>query len=59
VLLVKKLLGLPIESNESEIKTFIDLKNHFGVDWPFMMQVKDTRKELVKVNGRQNSCISS
>ena len=59
VLLAKHLLGVPIEDDENEVKSFNDVMNSMGDDWPFMMKVKDTRKALVTVKGKKVDCISS
>jgi len=58
-LLAKYLMGIPIEEGEDEVKTFIDVQNHLGENWPFMVPVKDTRDPKVTVKGKRVECISS
>ena len=59
VFLGKYLLNLPIEENEEEVKSFIDIKNYFGEKWPFMVPVKNTRNPEVTVRDKKVKCISS
>jgi 7-keto-8-aminopelargonate synthetase-like enzyme len=58
-LMAKSLLKLPIEENEEEIKSYLDIKNLYGEDWPFMIPVTRTRDPQVTVRGKKVECISS
>jgi 7-keto-8-aminopelargonate synthetase-like enzyme len=58
-LLAKNLLNLPIEENEDEVKSYLDIKNLYGENWPFMVPVRRTRDPQVTVQGKKVECISS
>lgn len=58
-LMGKYICGLPLKDGENEIDSFNDIKEHFGVKWPFMVNVKDTRKDNITVSGKECKCISS
>jgi len=58
-LIAKYLVGLPVKQGESELETFIEIKDHLGDKWPFMNEVKDTKNELITVKGKPCKCISS
>lgn len=58
-LMAKSLLNLPIEENEEEVKSYLDIKNLYGDDWPFMIPVTRTRDQQVTVRGKKVECISS
>jgi 7-keto-8-aminopelargonate synthetase-like enzyme len=58
-LMAKTLLNLPIEENEDEVKSYLDIKNLYGENWPFMVPVTRTRDAKVTVRGKKVECISS
>jgi 7-keto-8-aminopelargonate synthetase-like enzyme len=58
-LMAKSLLNLPIDENEDEVKSYLDIKNSYGEDWPFMVPVKRTRDPQVNVKGKKVECVSS
>ena len=58
-LIAKYIVGLPIKKDETEVDTFNEIKDHLGVQWPFMIKIKDTRNPLITVNNKQAKCISS
>lgn len=39
LLLEKEALNLPILPNETEQKSYLDIKKYFKQDWPFMLSV--------------------
>jgi len=55
----KYLLGIPVLDDETEVKSFTDVKNSQEPNWPFMVPVKDTKKARVTVKGKSVHCISS
>ena len=59
LLLTKKLLEIPIGKEESEVKSFMDLIDYFGMKYPFMNMIKDTKEERIWVQGTHMRCISS
>jgi 8-amino-7-oxononanoate synthase len=59
VYLAKYLLGIPIEDGETEVKSFNDVQNSMGSNWPFMVPVKDTKDAKVTVKGKRVECVSS
>ena len=59
LLLTKTLLNIHIEDQESEVKSFNDVRDHFGDMWAFMVPVKDTRESSLTVRGKKVLCISS
>ena len=59
LLLTKALLELEIKPGEDESTSFGDLIDYFGVRYPFMNMIKDTRDEKIWVEGKRMKCISS
>lgn len=59
VLITKRVLGLPIDENENEIKSFNDIKAYFGDKFPFMKEIRDTNNDIITVEGNPCRCISS
>jgi 7-keto-8-aminopelargonate synthetase-like enzyme len=59
VFLGKYFLKLPMVPNEDEVKSYLDISNHYGDKWPYMHPVKNTRQEKVQVRGKDARCISS
>jgi len=53
------MLKLPIKKEEDEVTSFLDIRDHMGEKWPFMIQVKNTRAPQVEVRGKNVKCISS
>jgi 7-keto-8-aminopelargonate synthetase-like enzyme len=58
-LMSKYICKIPIEDDESELKSFTDIKDHLKTDYPFMKIVKNTGKPKVSIEGRDVKCISS
>jgi 7-keto-8-aminopelargonate synthetase-like enzyme len=60
-LLGKYLLKLPIKEGETELDSYLDIKNAMEKEgiWPFMLNIKDTREEKITVQGKPMKCISS
>jgi 7-keto-8-aminopelargonate synthetase-like enzyme len=58
-LISKFIHKIPIEDDETELKSFIDIKNFLKTDYPFMKIVKNTGKVNVNVEGKDAKCISS
>ena len=59
MLVTKKVLGLQIDKNEDEIKSFNDIKAYFGEKFPFMKEIRDTSNDIITVEGKPCKCISS
>jgi 7-keto-8-aminopelargonate synthetase-like enzyme len=59
LLFSKFLMGIPIEDDENEVKSFNDFHKHLGENWPFMVPVKNTRDQQIVVNGKRTECVSS
>jgi 7-keto-8-aminopelargonate synthetase-like enzyme len=59
VFLGKYLLNMPIDEDESEVKSYNDIASRFGKDWPYMIQIRDTKAAKPLVNGKPVTCISS
>lgn len=58
-MMIKYLFDVPIADNETELKTFRDVQNHFNEEFPFMIEVKNTRAKKIDVRGKDCKCISS
>lgn len=58
-LIAKFITGVPVIPGESEIDSFIDMKNFYGDKYAFMIQIKDTRNRKITVKGKPMTCISS
>lgn len=58
-LIAKYLYNADVKQDETEIDTFIDMKEHLGESWPFMKKVKNTRNERITVEGQDTKCLSS
>ena len=48
-----------MKNDEDEVTTYLDIKNHVGPQWPFMMEVSRTGQEVMKVQGKDARCFSS
>ena len=59
VLVTKKALGLQIDDDEDEVKSFNDIKAYFGDKFPFMKEIRDTKGDIITVEGNPCKCISS
>lgn len=59
IFLAKYLMDIPVVDNEDEVKSFTDVKDHLGENWPFMVPVSNTRKVLVTAKGKESRCVSS
>jgi len=58
-MMAKNLLNLPIQENEEEVDSYLDIKKIYGDNWPFMIPVVRTKDPQVTVRGKKVECISS
>eukprot|EP00340_Litonotus_pictus_P002441 CAMPEP_0170518482 /NCGR_PEP_ID=MMETSP0209-20121228/4160_1 /TAXON_ID=665100 ORGANISM="Litonotus pictus, Strain P1" /NCGR_SAMPLE_ID=MMETSP0209 /ASSEMBLY_ACC=CAM_ASM_000301 /LENGTH=477 /DNA_ID=CAMNT_0010804057 /DNA_START=132 /DNA_END=1565 /DNA_ORIENTATION=+ len=58
-LLSKYVLQLDFKKGESEMETFLDVKDSVGHKYPFMRKVKNSRDQNISVEGKPCKCISS
>lgn len=58
-LMVKYLLDMEVNEEETECDTYNEIKDKIGPTWPFMKVVKDTRAEFIDVENKKTKCISS
>ncbi len=59
VFLGKYLLNMPIDEDEDEVKSYNDIAKFYGKDWPYMVQIRDTKALKPIVEGNPVKCISS
>lgn len=50
-LMEKKILGLPVHRNETEVDSYLDCKEHLGETWPFMWEVANVKDDKVACSG--------
>eukprot|EP00923_Selenidium_pygospionis_P049538 GHVN01085320.1.p1 GENE.GHVN01085320.1~~GHVN01085320.1.p1 ORF type:complete len:596 (+),score=80.34 GHVN01085320.1:113-1789(+) len=55
----KRILGVPIDRNESEEKSYLDVKRTMGGRWPFMLEVSDVKSEMIVYDGHKCFPMSS
>eukprot|EP00923_Selenidium_pygospionis_P060109 GHVN01105849.1.p1 GENE.GHVN01105849.1~~GHVN01105849.1.p1 ORF type:complete len:564 (+),score=40.87 GHVN01105849.1:85-1776(+) len=47
----KRILGVPIDRNETEEKSYLDVKRTMAGRWPFMLEVSDVKSEKITYDG--------
>eukprot|EP01068_Selenidium_serpulae_P012260 Selendium_serpulae@DN5789_c0_g2_i1.p1 len=47
----KRILGLPIDRNEGEEKSYLDVKRNMEGRWPFMLEVSDVKSDKIMYDG--------
>lgn len=58
-MLQKNLKGVPIIPQESEIESYLDIKEGMGETWPFMWEVSDVKSEKIRCAGYECIPMSS